>query len=61
MHSFRLHLLNNPVTTRNALLRSNLSTFVADALIRLESLVEDVHVYLQAHRLNHMPMIKFRI
>ena len=42
--SLRSHSLNNPVTARNALRRSRLAAFIADTLIRLESLVGDVHV-----------------
>ena len=61
MHLLRSHLLNNHVTTRNALRRSRLASFVADALILLEFLVGDDHVDLQACLLCHVPMAHLRI
>ena len=50
-HSFRSHLLNNPVTVLNTLLRSRIAVFVTDALIRLESLVGDAHIDSRAYLL----------
>ena len=54
--AFRSHLLNNPVTTHNALVRSRLAAFIADVLIRLESLIGDVRVDPKTYRVLQMPM-----
>ena len=61
MRSLRSRLLNNYVTARNDLHRSRLAAFIADALIRLESLVGDVHVDSQACRLYCMPIAHLRM
>ena len=53
-HSLRLHQPNNPGLARNALNRSRLVSFVAGALIRVESLVRDIHVDCGSHRLFEM-------
>ena len=54
-YSLRLHYLNNPGLARNALNRSRIASFVANSLIRLESLVGDAHVDWGSHRLFEMP------
>ena len=60
-HSLRLCHLNNPGLARNALNLSRLASFVADSLIRLESLVGDIHVDWGSHRLFEMPAGNLRM
>ena len=56
-----MHHLNNPGLARNALNRSRLASFVADSLIRLESLVGDIHVDWGSYRLFEMPAGNLRM
>ena len=48
------------MTTRTALLHSRFAAFVADVLIRLESLAGDINVDSQECRLYHVPMAHLR-
>ena len=59
--SLRLHQLNDPGLDRNALFRARISSFVADALIQMESLVRDDHADWGSHRLFDMPMGNLRM
>ena len=61
MYSLYACMLNNRVTSQNALHRSRLAAFIADTLIRLESLVGDMHADSQSHDLYYMPMVHLRI
>ena len=59
--AFRLMLLNNVQLARNLFIRSKISAFFANVLITLESLVCDVHVDFDIHRLFSLPLVSLRI